>query len=127
MKIAIVGSRDFQNLDAVRAFVRKLAPGTIVVTGGAAGVDLAAESEARVCGLPEPLVIRPEYKKHHPKLAPKIRNRRIAFECGAMVAFWDGNSGGTANAIAWAVFYGKVVTVLTDANEGFVPTAEVPF
>lgn len=117
MKIAIVGSRDFPNLDAVRAFVRKLAPGTVIVSGGADGVDSAAESEARRIGLPRPIVIRPDYKKHHPALAPKIRNREIAETCDAMVAFWDGNSGGTANAVTWAVFLGKVVTVLQNEEQ----------
>jgi predicted Rossmann fold nucleotide-binding protein DprA/Smf involved in DNA uptake len=115
MKVAIVGSRDFENLKAVRGFVRSLRPGTIVLTGGAAGVDLAAETAAREEGL-ELEIIRPDYRKHHPKLAPKIRNREIAEKCDAMIAFWDGMSGGTANAVTWAIYFGKVVTVLTNAS-----------
>lgn len=106
-KLAIVGSRDWPNLEVVRDFVRKLGPDMVIVTGGAEGVDQAAEAEARICRLPEPRIIRPDYKTHHPKLAPKVRNRQIAYECDAMMAFWDGNSGGTANAIAWAAFTGR--------------------
>lgn len=117
MKVAIVGSRDFENLKAVRSFVRTLKAGTVVLSGGADGVDRAAVEEAKFLGLSYEEIL-PDYKKHHPKLAPKIRNREIAHKCDAMVAFWDGTSGGTANAVTWAVFYGKVVAVLTAATPG---------
>ena len=43
MKLAIVGSRQGADLEHVRAFVAALPPGTIVVSGGAKGVDETAE------------------------------------------------------------------------------------
>lgn len=39
------------------------------------------------------------------------RNRRIAEMCDRMVAFWHKDSGGTANAVCWAVALGKPVEV----------------
>ena len=41
--VAIVGSREFTRLPWVQAFVERLKPNTIVVSGGARGVDTTAE------------------------------------------------------------------------------------
>lgn len=52
--VAFVGSRDYPNLELVRKHVRALArkyPDAVVVSGGCRGVDLAAETEAKRCGL----------------------------------------------------------------------------
>ena len=51
MKVAIVGTRTYPDLDQVREYVRKLSPDDIVVSGGAKGVDETAEDEARKQGL----------------------------------------------------------------------------
>ena len=54
MRVAIVGSREYRDLDAVTRFVAKLCkkyPGAIIVSGGARGVDEAAEAAALDCGL----------------------------------------------------------------------------
>ena len=51
MKIAIVGSRDFPQLERIDAFVDSLSPGDVVVSGGARGVDSRAERRARARGL----------------------------------------------------------------------------
>lgn len=109
-KVAIVGSRDFPFMEMVIAYVRTLPEGTTVISGGARGVDRIAWEQARKRGL-QIRVIRPDYEAHAPKLAPLVRNGRIAAECDRMVAFWDGLSGGTANAIAWATFLRKPVDV----------------
>ena len=52
--VAIVGSRDWPDLDAVVDFVERLArkyPAAIVVSGGARGVDSVAERTATRAGL----------------------------------------------------------------------------
>lgn len=40
-RIAIVGSREYKQLDQVREYVRSLPLGVIVISGGARGVDRA--------------------------------------------------------------------------------------
>lgn len=112
-RVAIVGSRKYPNLDAVRAYVRALPPGTVVVSGGARGVDEAAEEEARLCGLPVPEIHYPDYKTHGRYLAPKMRNIAIARSCDRMAAFIHNMSGGTLHAIGCAVVFGKPVEVRT--------------
>jgi len=54
LRIAIVGSRDYPNLEFLRAFIRTLAarnPAITIVSGGARGVDSVAADEARRSGL----------------------------------------------------------------------------
>lgn len=111
MKIAIVGSRDFPRLDAVEAYVYGLPADTIIISGGARGVDSTAVDAAVFFGL-QVRVIRPDYARYPPRVAPIMRNTQIVEECDALVAFWDGRSRGTADAIAKARAMGKRVSVV---------------
>ena len=54
VRVGIVGSRGWADLDRVGDYVRRLAekhPEAVVVSGGARGVDQAAEEAARLLGL----------------------------------------------------------------------------
>jgi hypothetical protein len=113
MRIAIVGSRTFANLQLVRDFVARLPGNTIVVSGGAPGVDTIAELEARRCGL-KVLVIRPQWKNRDGSFrrqAGFTRNVEIVREAEQVVAFWDGLSKGTAHTIGVAKEAGKLFRV----------------
>ena len=46
------------------------------------------------------------------KQAMQIRNQRMIDECELLLALWNGSSGGTGNAIAYAMFTGKMYTNL---------------
>ena len=46
MRVAIVGSREYSDIDAIVEYVNSLPADTIVVTGGARGVDQIAEAAA---------------------------------------------------------------------------------
>lgn len=50
--VAIVGSRTFSDLKQVTQFVDDLPSGTLVISGGARGVDQTAAVAARAAGLP---------------------------------------------------------------------------
>lgn len=109
-KVAIVGSRDFADLDLVRAFVAALPPDAIVVSGGGGDVDKTAERCARARGLA--VEIYPAYWQAHGKSAGPIRNQKIARACDRLVAFWDGTSKGTANVVLRARNFGKPVEIV---------------
>jgi predicted Rossmann fold nucleotide-binding protein DprA/Smf involved in DNA uptake len=51
MRVGVVGSRVRDCESEVRALVRSFPAGTVVVSGGARGVDQWAADEARRCGL----------------------------------------------------------------------------
>lgn len=109
MRIAVVGSRKWTDLARVRKLVMELPKGTVIISGGAQGVDQAAEKAARAAGLTSH-VITPDYPTFG-RVAPLHRNRKIIEAAEHVVAFWDGLSGGTANALAWAATLGRPVTV----------------
>ncbi len=98
-KVAIVGSRKLSSsgLERVSTYVLSLPLTTIVVTGGALGVDQAAEAAAMRRGLVVKVFL-PDWKKHG-KAAGPIRNSEIVAYADRGVAFWDGKSRGTLDTI----------------------------
>lgn len=115
-RVAIVGSRDWPDPERVRAYVRSLPPGTVVVSGGAKGVDTWAVDEACLCGL-ECHGCPAEWEAHGRAAGP-IRNSVIVANCDRVVAFWYGDSRGTADTVRKARRAGKPVEVVTmNANE----------
>ena len=115
-RVAVVGSRNYPDLDEVRAYVRDLPQGTVVVTGGARGVDAAAEEEARRRGHAV-VVILPDYAAHG-RRAPLVRNEAVAETCTRMAAFWDGVSTGTMHAVNQAKRRGRPVEVRSKLQPG---------
>lgn len=111
MKLAIVGSRDYPNMDHVRDFVGQLSPGTTVVSGGAQGVDSIAVFCARAREL-STVVIKADWAKEG-RAAGFLRNKLIVDEAQGVVAFWDGESRGTRHTIDLAKAAGKLWKVFT--------------
>jgi predicted Rossmann fold nucleotide-binding protein DprA/Smf involved in DNA uptake len=110
LRVAIVGSRTYPSEPTVRAYVRSLPAGTVVVSGGARGVDSWAEDEARRCGLAVE-VHKPDYQAYSPKIAPLVRNRIIAERCDELIGFSFEGSPGTAYTAKYARRIGRLVTV----------------
>lgn len=96
-RVAIFGSRNWKDPIAVCDAVRKLRAGTVVVSGGAPGVDTMAENEALAIGLIA-VVVRAPWDVHKRAAGP-MRNRVIADIADRGIAFWDGQSPGTAGTI----------------------------
>jgi hypothetical protein len=101
MKIAIVGSRTYSDLKAVRDFVLSLPGGSTVVTGGAKGVDTVAELAALERADLDVEIYPAEWKRYG-KSAGYRRNFDIVRAADEVVAFWDGTSRGTAHTIRLA-------------------------
>jgi predicted Rossmann fold nucleotide-binding protein DprA/Smf involved in DNA uptake len=110
MRIAIVGSREYAKLDLVRKFVSELPADTVIVSGGARGVDQAAEFAAKARGLET--VIFPAMWGQYGKRAGFMRNRQIVEASDRVVAFWDGFSAGTLSTIKLAQEAKKTVEVI---------------
>lgn len=114
VRIAIVGSRDFGDEEAVRAFVRTLQAGSVVISGGAVGVDSWAADEARKMGL-EVVEHLPDWKRFGRKAGP-LRNTTIIEDADEVAAFWDGVSRGTADSIRKGREAGKPVNVFLEKS-----------
>jgi hypothetical protein len=113
MRVAIVGSRDYPCMDRVAAAVRAFNPGDVLVSGGARGVDHEAEMVARARNLTVFIhrVTNEEWNRLGKKAGP-LRNERLVADCDRLIAFWDGKSRGTRNAIDHAKKMGKPYRVV---------------
>ena len=128
MKLGITGSRSITQFDflpyffkrdpAFRAFCREHGMSrrriTVVVSGGARGVDTIAARAAEAAGL-QSTVLSPDREKYPGKLifrAYMERNRAIVDACDLLLAVWDGKSRGTSYTIGYARKQGKPVFVV---------------
>lgn len=97
MKIAVIGSRTISSAD-----IGRLVPpdAELIISGGAAGIDSAAERYADEKGIPKK-IIYPDYELYG-KSAPLIRDRLIVDLADLVIAVWDGSSGGTEYTVSYA-------------------------
>ena len=114
MKLAVVGSRTFNNYDLLKMYLDKIhsrEPITFIVSGGAKGADILSERWADENGIPK-IIFIPDWDKYK-KAAGFIRNKDIINESDKVIAFHDGISKGTLSSINIAKSQGKkVYTVL---------------
>ncbi len=115
MKLAIIGSRTFEDKALMWKYIRRyaIAEGwsiTEVVSGGAKGADSLAIKFAKAYGLPSTEFL-PDWERHG-KGAGFIRNETIIAYCDEVIAFWDGQSKGTENSIFHAKRLKKPTTII---------------
>lgn len=94
MKVAVVGSRtlEISNLE------KYLPPDvTEIISGGAKGIDQCARDWAIAHNVPL-VEFLPEYERYG-KYAPRRRNMLIVDRADFVIAFWDGESRGTFDAM----------------------------
>ena len=98
MRVIICGSRTWVGAGIIAARVRDFASDTIVITGGAVGVDQLAHSFAVEAGLSTEEY--PADWKTYGRAAGPVRNAQM-LDSGAdlVIAFWDGESPGTKDMI----------------------------
>lgn len=143
MRVGFVGSREFPNLDAVRAAVEQLDADDIVVSGGARGVDRAAEAKAldlyldvisfrpvniggdvrrdqwaidRVMTGIDGVPHRTTLPERYPSFAAAafVRNGYIVELAERLCVFWDGRSRGTKDSLRKAQAAGMKVSLVVD-------------
>lgn len=113
MRTAIIGSRGINNID-LSNYIKEIP--SLVVSGGARGVDRLAETWAKNKGI-KVQVFKPEYARYG-KGAPLRRNATIVDNSDVVYAFWDGISKGTQNTIDYARKVGKRVIVFIMNKNG---------
>jgi hypothetical protein len=108
-RVAVVGSRDFPNPDVVAAYVRLLPRDTVIVSGGARGVDQWAEEAAQRYGL-QTKIFHADWEGLGHRAGP-IRNAEIVAVADRLDAFWNGQSRGTLNTILSAQAAGLSILI----------------
>ncbi len=108
-KIAVIGSRKFTDVERLNAVLMAHQP-FILVSGGAKGADQLAESFADQHQL-EKIIFDAEWSRYGRNAGP-IRNKRLIEACDEVIAFWDGQSAGTKQAIHYAKQLDKQVEII---------------
>lgn len=112
MRLAVVGSRgfdDFEYLAEMLDTIHVFSTITLIVSGGADGADSLAARWAKENGV-KMLEILPDWNKHG-KAAGFIRNVAIWDNADEGIAFWDGQSKGTAHSFEIAKKQNKTITI----------------
>jgi hypothetical protein len=115
MKIAIIGSRDFNNYELLKEVMNPYRGKiTRIISGGAEGADnLGAKFSREVlrreplifealwddCTVDELLMGKDKKGNYYNKLAGFNRNTTIIENCDCVIAFWDGSSSGTKDSL----------------------------
>lgn len=113
-RIIIAGGRDFDDYEFLERRVERMTfsyhpDDTEFVSGTARGADTLGEKWARLNGFD--VVFFPADWNTHGKRAGYLRNEQMAEYATHLIAFWDGESKGTAHMISIARQKGLVVDV----------------
>lgn len=119
MRYGIVGSRSRTDRGTVDAFISNLPADSVIVSGGAKGIDTFAEDAAKKNGL-KCVVYRPNFKgaKNYYQVCDKYysRNKKIVENSDIIVAFVSASrTGGTENTIKIAQKMEKPVQIIPPA------------
>lgn len=106
MKLAIIGSRGFNDVNLLNETLNPLVfQIDLVISGGARGADKMGEEWAERHGI-DTLIFPAEWDKYG-KSAGFRRNEDIIKNADYVIAFWDGVSRGTQHSISLCEKYNK--------------------
>lgn len=114
-KVIVAGSRTFNDYGLLKrkldfALRNKADEGITIVSGAARGADKLGERYAKELGYE--IDSYPAKWDEYGKSAGYIRNKEMAQNADALMAFWDGKSRGTKHMIDLANRYGLKVIVI---------------
>lgn len=111
MRVAIVGSRNFNDFSMFEKEIDKYKDKiTEIVSGGAKGADKLAQKYTKKHNIPIK-IFKPDWKRFG-KRAGIVRNREIVENSDLVIAFWDGKSKGTKFTIEYAKSLNKEVVIV---------------
>ena len=110
MKLAIVGSREFNNYELLCKTLEKYENISMIISGGAIGADKLGEKFAQNNNI-EIKIFYPNWNTHGKK-AGILRNKIIVENADEVIAFWNGESKGTLSTINFAKQLNKKCVVI---------------
>lgn len=121
MKVAVIGSRNINDVSLIHEKldqIHSLNNISVIVSGGAKGVDSIAEKWA-VNNKIHSEIYKPDYITYSktPKIAPLQRNKTIVDNSDIVIAFWDGKSKGSKFTIDYANKQNKQVEIILCQEE----------
>ncbi len=116
-KYIVAGSRDFTDFELLERVLKEFEIGEIVC-GGARGADLLGKDYGEKYNIPVKM-FPADWKRYGNSAGPR-RNIEMAEYADALIAFWDGESTGTAHMIKEAhrrKLYTTVVKYIKSSEE----------
>ena len=113
MKLAVVGSRNFNDYGLLKKYLDKIhsvEPITFIVSGGAKGADSLSERWAKENNV-ETMIFIPDWNTHG-KSAGYKRNVDIITNADKCLACWDGISKGTKHSIDLCEKHNKKLKII---------------
>jgi len=99
VKLAVIGSRDFDNYELVKTTLDAIPDITLIVSGGAKEADSLGERYANENNIPTK-IFKPDRSTGIGRRAGyHLRNIAVIDNAEHAVAFWDGQSHGTKHAL----------------------------
>lgn len=108
MKILIAGSRNIDTFD-LSPYVPKET--TLIISGGAKGIDTIAEEYADKHKISK-LILLPQYNLYG-KSAPIKRNEMMVNIADTVIIVWDGYSRGTKSTLQYSKKKNKNIILIT--------------
>ncbi|MCF7857901.1 MAG: DUF2493 domain-containing protein [Candidatus Cloacimonetes bacterium] len=100
MRLAVIGSKDFNDYQKLVSILNQISGITTIVSGAAQGTDTMAARYAREHNL-KLMEFPPDFKKNREE-AKHIRNPKIVENCDNLVAFWTDKCEGTKCTLNFA-------------------------
>jgi hypothetical protein len=111
MKLAIIGSRTFNDYNLLESYLNPYKNNiSLVISGAAKGADSLGEKWANKNNI-KTLIFPADWNKYG-KRAGYIRNEDIIKNCDVCIAFWDGESKGTKHALSLCKKYNKLCNTI---------------
>lgn len=110
MKLAIIGSRNFNDYSLLKEEVSNIQNVSVIISGGAKGADQLAEQLGKELNIPLE-IYHPDWAQFGRAAGP-IRNTDIIKNSDMVLAFWDGKSRGTFDGIKKAKKFNKQLKVI---------------
>lgn len=124
--LLIAGSRTFDDQETFNRVTKEFIDGeerfTVIVEGGAAGVDTMAREYAEAHGMKYE-EFKPDWKQYGRAAGPKRNDEMIKFikeRNGVALYFWDEESKGTEQCINSAQRKGVDVTIWSTKRGGYI-------
>ncbi|MBP3369655.1 MAG: hypothetical protein J6L85_02780 [Clostridia bacterium] len=112
MNLLIAGSRSIDECEIEKYIPKGV---TMIISGGADGIDSLAEKYADGKRLSK-MILRPQYNLYG-RAAPLKRNEKMVELCDVALIVWDGISKGTLHTIKYAEKMGKSVILIRKKDE----------
>jgi hypothetical protein len=129
LNLGVVGSRTFVDKDLIFAWLcrvnQDLGPFDKIITGDSQGADLIAESWAK-CKNIETKICYADWTTLGTK-ASYLRNISIIDNSDFVIAFWDGDSKGTAHAIRVTRMENKPLLVISKNGSNYELLSTIRF